>query len=79
MVSYFFLLAIITWSYMKKTTVIFEEVFTVRKLLLVVLIGIVLALDVFGVAKEIVTFIEEQKLDEMDTNPPGTTIVYVEE
>lgn len=50
-----------------------------RKLLLVVLIGIVLALDVFGVAKGIVTFIEEQKLNEMDTNPPGTITVYVKE
>ena len=65
--------------YEVKTNVIFEEVITVRKLLLVVLIGIVLALDVFGVAKEIVTFIEEQKIDEMDTNPPGTITVYVKE
>lgn len=48
-----------------------------RKLLLVVLIGIVLALDVFGVAKEIVTFIEEQKLEDINTNPPGTITVYV--
>lgn len=63
---------------MKKTNVIFEEVFTVRKLLLVVLIGMVLALDVFGIVKEAVSYFEEQT-QEIDTNPAGTITVYVEE
>jgi len=63
---------------MKKTNVIFEEVFTVRKFLLVVLIGMVLALDVFGVVKEVVSYIEEQN-QEIDTNPAGTITVYVKE
>ena len=63
---------------MKKTNVIFEEVITVRKLLLVVLIGLVLALDVFGLVQEVVSFIEEQT-QEIDTNPPRTITVYVKE
>ena len=63
---------------MKETTVIFEEVITVRKLLLVVLIGIVLAFDVFGLVQEVVSYFEEQT-QEIDTNPPGTITVYVKE
>lgn len=50
-----------------------------RKFLLVVLIGMVLALDVFGIAKEVKTFIEKKQLEEMDTNPPGTIVIYVKE
>ena len=49
-----------------------------RKLLLVVLIGMVLAIDVFGVVKEVVSYFEEQT-QEIETNPAGTTIVYVKE
>lgn len=46
-----------------------------RKLLLVVMIGIVLAFDVFGAVKEIVSYFEEK---EANTNE-SVTIVYVEE
>ena len=49
-----------------------------RKLLLVVLIGIVLAFDVFGLVQEVVSYFEEQT-QEIDTNPPGTITVYVKE
>lgn len=49
-----------------------------RKLLLVVLIGMVLALDVFGIVKEVVSYFEKQT-QEIDTNPAGTITVYIEE
>ena len=46
-----------------------------RKLLLVILIGMVLALNIFGAVKQIVSMIEEKELDTI----PAATVVYVEE
>lgn len=46
-----------------------------RKLLLVTLIGMVLALDIFGAVKQIVSMFEEKEVDTI----PAATIVYVEE
>ena len=44
-----------------------------KKLLLVALIGTVLVMDVFGIVKEIVTYLESQ--EEYDLH---ATVVYVE-
>ena len=49
-----------------------------RKLLLVVLVGMVLAMDMCGIVKEIITFIETRQEVEDDMDGVAT-IVYVEE
>ena len=51
-----------------------------RKFLLVTLIGIVLVMDVYGVVKEIVSYIEsKQEVNDVNDMNGVATVVYIEE
>lgn len=46
-----------------------------KKFLLVVLVGMVLTMDIYGLIKEIISFYEEQQVEEIDKS---YTVVYME-
>ena len=46
-----------------------------KKFLLVVLVGMVLTMDIYGLIKEIISFYEEQQVEEIDES---YTVVYME-
>lgn len=60
-----------------ETNVNFEGELTMRKMLLVIMIGMVLAFDVYGIVKDVVSYF---KVEEQTNDLDGVAIiVYVEE